>query len=82
MPRNPFPVRKTVYLSLTCLCFLLGLCRALLVLVQRDGAMPFLFCLIVSSLALGSCALLGGRPPNPCPAGPFRRCWRRLSPCC
>ena len=43
MPRNPFPVRKTVYLSLTCLCFLLGLCRALLVLVQRDGAMPFLF---------------------------------------
>ena len=45
MPRNPFPVRKTVYLSLTCLCFLLGLCRALLVLVQRDGAMPFLFCL-------------------------------------
>ena len=61
MPRNPFPVRKTVYLSLTCLCFLLGLCRALLVLVQWDGAMPFLFCLIVSSLALGSCALQIGR---------------------
>ena len=67
MPRNPFPVRKTVYLSLTCLCFLLGLCRALLVLVQRDGAMPFLFCLIVSSLALGSCALLGWKAPKPVP---------------
>lgn len=68
MPRNPFPVRKTVYLSLTCLCFLLGLCRALLVLVQRDGAMPFLFCLIVSSLALGSCALLGWKAPKPVPS--------------
>ena len=67
MPRNLFPVRKTTYLLLTCLCFLLGLCRTLLVLVQRDGAMPFFFCLIVSALALGSCALLRLIAPKPVP---------------